>query len=61
MGAGSLRCGNRRLDQGQCPRVLNQIRTDRIAEHVAEDREEMAVLLNQATGNHKLTNAYIKL
>jgi len=40
MGAGSLRCGNRRLDQGQCPRVLNQIPADRIAEQVAEDREE---------------------
>lgn len=34
---------------GPVPRVLDQPRADRIAEHVAEDREEMAVLLYRKT------------
>ena len=34
---------------GPVSRVLGQSRTDRIAEHIAEDRKEMAVLLNRKT------------
>ena len=34
---------------GPVHRVLNQPGADRIAEHVAEDREEIRVLLNRKT------------
>ena len=34
---------------GPVPRVLDQPSADRIAEHAAEDREEMRVLLNRKT------------
>jgi hypothetical protein len=41
--------GKPQTGPGPLPRMLNQLGLDRIAQHIAEDREEMAVLLNRKT------------
>ena len=48
MGGGSLRCGKRRLDQGQSM-ACSTTRRGLDAEHVVEDREKMHLLLNRKT------------
>jgi hypothetical protein len=41
--------GKPQTGPGPLPRMLNQLGPDRIAQQIAEDREEMAVLLNRKT------------